>query len=206
MGENDENYHLDECYEVADDEKSNKLNVYEDEVPIGLVIVDSMNKQTVRRPYVGLFDSGSSHTFWNIKSLPKGCVPRKLEGVTSATLAGTLESTLEIDLQDVAFPEFYKTRRLTELKARVFTAPCQYDVIIGRDVLREMGLKIDFKDNKISWDDCHVPMRSFRRDFCHGEMEPSIAEQLFLNHIEADLEDDHAHPTCATSDDEDSTC
>ena len=196
----DDGFNLD-SYEVA--EGGNK-NIYEDEVPIVLCLVDSLNKQTCRKPYVSLMDSGSSHTFINLKSLPKGCVPRKLEGVTASTLAGTLTSTLEVDLTDVLFPEFFKHRRLSKITARVFTAPCQYDMIIGRDVLHEIGLVLDFKNHKMSWDECHVPMRSMRRDFTHGELEPSVQDQLYLNMLEADLEDDWTLPTVATCESDDS--
>ena len=189
-----------ESYEVADNPK--ERNIYEDEVPMALCMVNSVSKARNDRKFVVLFDSGSSHTWWNIKSLPKGCVPRKVEASSSATLNGNMSSNLEVDVQDVTFPEFFKTRRLHKIEARVFTAPCSYDAIIGRDVLRDMGLKLDFKLNKMSWDECHVPFKTFNRKLSNrwGIKEPELAEQLYLNLLEADLEDDDTLPTCDMTD------
>ena len=35
-----------------------------------------------------------------------------------------------------------------------------YDLIIGRDLLRELGIVLDFKNNTIQWDDVEMPMKS----------------------------------------------
>ena len=116
-----------ESYEVAD----NKRNIYQDEVPMALCLVNTMAKQPARKPFVVLMDSGASHTWWNIKSLPPGCVPKKVETSSSSTLAGDLKSNLQVELEDVVFPEFFKTRRICKIDARVFTDECRYDAIIG---------------------------------------------------------------------------
>ena len=166
---------------------------------MALCMVGSMMKKSYAKPLVVLFDSGSSHTWWNVKSIPGGAVPRKVEATNSSTLAGDLKSSLEVTIEDLIFPEFFRTRRLGKIKARVFNAECRYDAIIGRDVLRDLGLKLDFENNKMTWDDCHVPMKafnSFDTKSRNGIPEPTVAEQLYLNMIEADLEDDNTAPTC----------
>ena len=33
-----------------------------------------------------------------------------------------------------------------------------YDVIFGRDLLWELGIQIDFKNNFIQWQDINIPM------------------------------------------------
>ena len=58
---------------------------------------------------------------------------------------------MEVDLEEVTFPEFFCTRRLDKFTARDFTAECRYDAIIGRDTLQDMGLKMDFKTNLHLW-------------------------------------------------------
>jgi hypothetical protein len=120
---------------------------------MALCMVGAMMKHVVRKPLVVLFDSGSSHTWWNIKSIPGGVVPRKVDSSSSLTLAGPMQSNLEVTVEDVTFPEFFKTRRIGKVEARVFTAECCYDAIIGRDLLRELGMNLDFKNNKMTWDD-----------------------------------------------------
>jgi hypothetical protein len=68
-----------------------------------------------------------------------------------------------------------------------------------------MGMTLDFKNLKMSWDDCHVPMREFpsvlkprKNDGCFGP-EPTVAEQLYYDALEEDLEDDDTLPTCDTT-------
>ena len=96
-------------------------------------------------------------------------------------MAGNLASSLEVDLENITLPEFFRSRKLSKIQARVFMAPCRYDAIIGRDVLNELGLKLDFKDNKMTWDDCHVPMKAFEdmnTKNPYGLKEPSVAERV----------------------------
>ena len=64
-----------ESYEVAVKE----INVYIDNVPMAVCVVQFINKQASKKPLIVLFDSGSSHTWFKGSSLPKGCVPMKGE-------------------------------------------------------------------------------------------------------------------------------
>ena len=171
------------------------MKLYVDNVPLASCVVQLMQKQQSKKSYVVLFDSGSSHTWWNGKSLPKGCVPQRGESVSSTTLAGEMQTNLTTKLEGITFPEFFKTRKISSVDARVFHADCRYDAIIGRDLLEEMGLVLDFKNSKMSWDECHVPMQPFpSSDATKGD--PSPAEQLYMDMMEADLEDDDTLPTC----------
>ena len=56
-------------------------------------------------------------------------------------------------------PEFDKSRRIDGLQAFVFEAPCQYDMIIGRDFLAKTGIKLDFKFATMQWLETMVPMK-----------------------------------------------
>ena len=191
---------MDESYEVATDDS--KRDIYRDEIPMALCMINSVSKQASRRPYVVLFDSGSSTTWWNVKALPPGATPRRVETTACHTLAGNMSSTMEVDLEEVTFPEFFRTRRLDKFTARVFTAECRYDAIIGRDVLQDMGLKMDFKNNKMSWDECHVPFKVFNQKLenPYGLPEPSVVEQLWMEMLDGDLVDDDTLPTCDMTD------
>ena len=105
-----------------------------------------------------------------------------------------MESNLSVTMERLVFPEFFKTRVIDKLEAKVFHTDCRYDAIIGRDMLDEMGLILDFKNTKMSWDDCHVPMRPFpsssNKKLPYGaKPDPSPAEQLWYDALEADLED-----------------
>ncbi|KAG7358966.1 hypothetical protein IV203_015555 [Nitzschia inconspicua] len=65
-----------------------------------------------------------------------------------------------VNLKDVSFPEFSHTRRLPNVKCYVFDAPCRYDLIIGRDALRDCGMMIDFGNEQLSWFDNIVAFRT----------------------------------------------
>ena len=51
-----------------------------------------------------------------------------------------MESSLSATTKDLIFPEFFKTRKLQDLKARLFHTDCRCDAITGRDALKEMGV------------------------------------------------------------------
>jgi hypothetical protein len=165
---------------------------------MALCMVGTMMKHVVHKPLVVLFDSGS-----NIKSIPGGVVSRKVNSSSSLTLAGPMQFNLEVTVEDVTFPEFFKTPRIGKVEARVFTAECRYDAIIGRDLLQELRMNLDFKNNKMTWDNCHVPMKVFNRELNnpYGIKEPNVAEQLFLDLLEADLKDDDTDTTHLSDDD-----
>ena len=128
----------------------------------------------------------------NGRSLPKGCTPTLCAPSSSQTLAGPLQSNRQVTLTRIAFPEFFKSRYIDTIEARVFDGDCRYDVIIGRDVLRNMGLQLNFKKQTIAWDDCTIDMRKFpsRLSKQTSVPDPDLADQMFLDMIEEDLEDD----------------
>jgi hypothetical protein len=76
------------------------------------------------------------------------------------------------------------------------------------DLLQELGINLDFKNNKMTWDDCHVPTKVFTRELKNPYRikEPNVAEQLFLDLLEADLEDNDTYPTCDTTHLSDNSC
>ena len=146
--------------EAADD-KAKELDMCGDEVPMAFCVVGSISKQALTKPLVVLFDSGASHTWWNIKSLPKGTVSCRVELSTSDTPAGSVTTKPAVAVENVAFPEFFKSRKLSATDARAFTTKCRYDAIIGRDALQDLGLVLNFKNKKMTWDECHVEMKVF---------------------------------------------
>jgi hypothetical protein len=59
-------------------------------------------------------------------------------------------------------------------------------MIIGRDMLRAMGLIVDFKDNLMTWDDVIVAMKTYRKKPPLPN-EPSIVSQMILDLVEDNL-------------------
>jgi hypothetical protein len=56
-------------------------------------------------------------------------------------------------------PEFDRSKHVHGTKAHVFEAPCNYDDILGRDVLSDVGLIMDFKYNAVKWMDLEISMK-----------------------------------------------
>ena len=50
--------------------------------------------------------------------------------------------------------------KLIDADLAVMTVPCKYDVILGRDLLTDLGISINFKEQEIEWDGRTTPMRS----------------------------------------------
>jgi hypothetical protein len=79
-------------------------------------------------------------------------------GTVWTSAAGKFETTMRVKTQFL-FPEFSETRVITsELHATKKTL-AGYDIIIGRDLLKELGIVLDFKNETILWGDGEIPMK-----------------------------------------------
>ena len=47
-----------------------------------------------------------------------------------------------VHLRDLRLPEFDKSRQIDNHKALIFDEKCQYDVILGADLLTKLGIGI----------------------------------------------------------------
>ncbi len=56
-------------------------------------------------------------------------------------------------------PELYDDR-VIEWKVHVAKDTGIYDAVIGQDLLRELGITLNFKNNTVIWDDSTIHMRS----------------------------------------------
>ena len=78
-----------------------------------------------------LFDTGGSHTIISRKVLPKGAVPTRLDTpITSNTAAGSYRTQDYVYLEHVYLPEFHRHKSIDTIKAHVFDASCNYDIIL----------------------------------------------------------------------------
>ena len=105
-----------------------------------------------------LLDSGASETCIN-KSLVKKFRRVKTEPMEWKTAAGTLKTENKVRAY-FTLPEFYE-KKVIMWDSHVFQNTCNYDMIIGRDLLTELEFEIDFKRKLIKWDEAHIPMKSY---------------------------------------------
>ena len=145
-----ENYHIE-----------NKLEP-ENKIPSTLLVCRAIQNQESLTPFKILFDSGGSHTMIHARCLPPGATPSLLQdGPTKfQTIAGPLNSNRQVFLDNIMFPEFDKTKRISGAIANVFDSECKYDLIVGRDLLHKIGLSICFEKKEMRWIDSVVPMKT----------------------------------------------
>mgnify|MGYP006200624585 CR=1 FL=1 len=55
-------------------------------------------------------------------------------------------------------PEFFD-QRVIEFSYHVTTTKSRYQLIVGRDLLQELGISLDFKRQVMQWEDAEVPMK-----------------------------------------------
>ena len=139
----------------------------------------------MNRPFLCLLDSGATGCWISSTRLPPNIQGKTVAEVTSQTLAGTFTSNQEIQLEQVMLPEFFKTRRIDLVQAKIFTTPCRYDMILGRDLLNDLGIILDFKNKSMEWDQAQIPMRSYPGD----QDNATTATEWLLDAVDNDLVD-----------------
>ena len=136
-----------------------KINKCIDLVPASLLIVKLIQDLPCTRMLRVLFDSGATSCLINSSALPIGCQPTILPTPQkTTTAAGDFDTSKSVILKDLFLPAFDRSKRIFQCEARVFDAPCRYDIIVGRDFLSSIGLKMDFESHTMEWDGTKVDM------------------------------------------------
>ena len=103
-----------------------------------------------------LLDSGASSSV--IRHTVVSELPQKHTATTEwRTVAGTLQTHTKVLIQ-VILPELNQTS-IIEHETHVTTHLCEYDMIMGRDLLIPLGININFNDMTIQWKHVSIPMK-----------------------------------------------
>ena len=150
----------------------------EDLVPItfGLILtnkptkVDSSTKRTQKvsrsknlnrkeTKYVKvLLDSGASASIIHQSYVRKNNYDfRKTSANAWTTMAGSFSTSYETTI-NLTLPELNPTAHISA-KMHMTENKSNYDVIFGRDLLRELGISLDFKSNTVTWQHIEIPMK-----------------------------------------------
>ena len=103
-----------------------------------------------------LLDSGASSTIMYSSTI-KNQKNTEFSPTTWSTANGSFETVAK---SSVAFilPELTE-QRVVHANVHVTTKRLNnYDMIIGRDLLTELGLRLDFDSKTITWDDYYCPI------------------------------------------------
>ena len=91
-------------------------------------------------PMLDLLDSGAMGCWNSREKLPSTIRNNKIPVITNQTLAGNFTANESIILKNVLLPEFHCTRHLDSLEAKIFDQMCHYDMILGCDLINDLGI------------------------------------------------------------------
>lgn len=135
-----------------------KLKVSAAVVPIVFGLLHENVKVRTEIPVLKiLLDSGASSTLIADKHVTHLTCHQISCPVKWRTTAGAFVTTKQVDAQFI-LPELHEGRTICA-RAHVTPSLGQYDMILGRDLLRELGMVIDFSQQTVTWDDMSVPMK-----------------------------------------------
>ena len=110
-------------------------------------------------PMLCLLDSGATGCWISREKLPLTVRTNKIPAITNQTLAGNFTANESVMLNNVLLPEFHRTRRFDTLQAKIFDQKCHYDMILGRDLMNDLGIVLNFESKSMEWDKAIVAMR-----------------------------------------------
>ena len=110
----------------------------------------------------------------NKGSIPRDVTTFQTDPIKTTTTAGDHLCHEAVVMTELSLTEFVNGRKITNLSAQVFDSKnCPYDVILGRDFLKSIGLDIQFSTGSVKWLDTIVDMKQI----------------LMYDHIKQDITD-----------------
>ena len=106
-----------------------------------------------------------------------------MASVTNQTLAGNFTANKEAKLHDILLSEFHKTRRLQTFMAKIFDQGCRHDMILGRNLMNELGIVLNFNNKSMTWDGSTVAMC----EYDHNHDPTALATNLLLDVLDSRL-------------------
>ena len=109
------------------------------------------------------------------------------------TTQGTHSSDQVVYINDIQVPEFVNQRLIEGAIAHVFDSPhYPYDIILGRDFLQAIGLKMDFELNTIQWLDTQVDMKNIKQLDNRTNMENFMQNiKIDLHYLDTNVKDEY---------------
>ena len=104
-----------------------------------------------------LLDSGANASIVHHSYVAKNAFVKNQTKQEWATMAGTFKTTRVANVK-LRLPELNPTAVLN-VHCHVTKQESNYDLILGRDILRELGIKLDFSNNKIILEHSEISMK-----------------------------------------------
>lgn len=131
----------------------------EEEVPHILATALHIGKSKDKFVFKCLLDSGGTDRLMiNRRCIPPSVKLEVCEHIKFQTTQGEFASAHKVRLNDLCLPEFSFSRCFREVDAFVFDAPkCPYNVLLGRKILKQAKIYLDFDKGKTTWLGSAVP-------------------------------------------------
>jgi len=104
-----------------------------------------------------LLDSGASSSIILAKHVAKSATT-KVPQRTWETSAGNFQTDRNVR-QNFLLSEFSESKEV-DIEMTVLDSNCKYDIILGRDALSELKIKLDFDSHTVSWDNVTIDMKA----------------------------------------------
>ena len=185
--------HLNEMrFGLSSNDESDKKRKHDEIInmtPLTLVSLrkGKKNKKIFLQDKKVLLDSGSSHSMCS-----KRCAQNKntwKERKTSFSTGGGVMKTTHEAKVAFSLSEFSNSKIIEWTFNLAERKDLGYDMIIGRDLLGQLGLIIDYKNKLIDWQGIKIPMRDYERlrelnltsrelnTIIHNTTEPIVTER-----------------------------
>ena len=135
-------------------------------------------------PMLCLLDLGTTGCWISRKKLPSTIPTNKIPAITNQTLDGSFTANESIIVKNVLLLEFHCTRRLDTLQAKTFNQRCRYEMILGQDLMNDLGIVLNFDLKSMEWDKAIVAMREHPINMSTT----SFAMNLLLDAIDGGLD------------------
>ena len=116
-------------------------------------------RSTKTRMVKALIDSGASETIIELRAAKNLALKTKSTNQKWQTAAGTLNTTKKTNKTKFSFPELHANKQIQKSMHVVEKGILRYDMIIGRDLITELGIDTKGSDLSICWDDAAIPWR-----------------------------------------------
>ena len=133
--------------------------------PVTLISVKGgkKNRSVVKKDLRVLLDSGSSHSMASAKCAKAVKLKSLKKSRDFATAGGNFtidhEATINFNLS-----EFSESKLITwTFSVYRDSEALGYDMVIGRDLLDNLGVNLDFRKSVIDWEGIEIPMKDFQK-------------------------------------------
>ena len=149
----------------------------QDVLPVIILVCKTIQDLPTMTTFKVLLDSGSTMCLIHERCLPSGTVPfqDRFSSVTT-TAQGSFDTSKYVFISNIRLPEFGNGKYTRGINARLFSAPCKYDMILGRDFLLMTGIDLFYSSRTIRWLGSTIDMKPTD----HFDNPQNVAEAMWI--------------------------